>query len=55
MGLIRRLIGSALFHLGDAVETWNDHDLRFTNAGFRLYQWLMSASCRIAPEIWTKA
>lgn len=33
-----------LYWAGDAVSRWNDHDMRFTELGFNLYQWLMRKS-----------
>jgi hypothetical protein len=39
-----------LYWSGDMVSRWNDHDWRFTTAGFRLYQWLMASSDRVQGD-----
>jgi hypothetical protein len=41
MSILRPALAWALYWAGDLVSRWNDHDARFTEAGFQLYQWLM--------------
>ena len=41
---MRAALAWTLYWLGDLVSRWNDDDRRFTDAGYRLYQWLMLAS-----------
>ena len=41
---MRAALAWTLYWLGDLVHKWNDNDHRFTDAGYRLYQWLMLAS-----------
>lgn len=38
---MRWLLSWAFYWAGDIVSRWNDNDARFTEAGYRLYQWLM--------------
>ena len=44
---MRWLISWTLYLAGDLVSRWNDSDARFTETGFRLYQWLMCSSSKI--------
>lgn len=44
---MRWLLSWSLYWLGDVVSRWNDHDARFTETGFRLYQWLMRSAHRV--------
>jgi len=46
----RSALSWLLYWTGDAVSRWNDHDFRFTNVGFDLYQWLMARSIAVQGD-----
>lgn len=58
MKILRWAVAWTLYWTGDLVSRWNDHDRRFSEPGFALYQWLMLHSANVqgnGPGPWHPA